>query len=79
MDCYSCGELGHFDHHCYNPNKNKFNGKKDDANQDENKNIKAFKRWYGKIRQFHKKKYEKHTMSVINSLTSTHKQLIAMW
>jgi hypothetical protein len=56
MDCYNCGELGHLDHQCNKPKKNKFKGKKDDDSGDEKKEKKFFKRKEGKHKRFHKKK-----------------------
>jgi hypothetical protein len=56
MDCYNCGELGHLDHQCNKPNKNKFKGKKYDVSDDEKKEKKFFKRKDGKHKRFHKKK-----------------------
>jgi hypothetical protein len=55
MDCYNY-ELGHLDHQCNKPKKNKFNGKKDDDSDDEKKEKKFFKRKEGKHKRFHKKK-----------------------
>jgi hypothetical protein len=51
MDCYNCGELGHLNHQCNKPNKNKFKGKKDD----EKKEKKFFKKKEGK-HNIHKNK-----------------------
>jgi hypothetical protein len=34
IECYNCGELGHLDHKCTKPEKNKFKGKKNDDSED---------------------------------------------
>ena len=62
MDCYNCGELGHLDHQCTKPKKDKYKkkykGKKDDSsdNDDEKKKNKTYKKKDGKKKEFHKKK-----------------------
>jgi hypothetical protein len=56
VDCYNCGELDHLFHQCTKPKKSKFEGKKDDESEDENKEKKFFKKKYGKQKRFHKRK-----------------------
>jgi hypothetical protein len=62
MDCYNCGDLGHLDHQCPKPKKDKYKkkykGKKDDSSDDdvEKKKNKPYKKKDGKKKEFHKKK-----------------------
>lgn len=56
MDRYNCGEISYLAQQCTNPKKNKYMGKKDDANGDDKKNTKVFKKRNGKNRQLDKRK-----------------------
>ena len=71
MDCYNCGELGHLEHQCTKPKKDKYKGKKDDSSdkdEDKKNKNKPYKKKDGKKKDFHKKnKMARHTSSVIGS------------